>query len=341
MADLTMYNMGHGDCFLINDENKEGLLIDCGGSRYSSSIVSTFVSPDLLRIDNKSLMITHFHRDHVNRIKNLDKNIKFKHVYVPNAISSTDIHRAFAIIKYAKPRSATYIMAYNYLTLIPTIENYLYDGSFIHYVSRFSIITFSFAKFTVLWPIKINDGDVTTLPFTALEIELIEKYLSVFSEMKQDEYGSVLEFKTNLNIDRNIRKIIKEFKDQDKDIQSDGMIKIEMISQKLGNQLSLVIKDDEKSLFLGDITHSIYDAEIASYVRPFVGFLKTSHHGSKSHYTSNFPNADTAFITEISSSKTIDYANYNFSRYKNLIVCDPDLGLPGIQYLGNFIKLSY
>lgn len=342
MVNLTMYNMGHGDCFLIADQT-EGVLIDCGGSAYSSAIVKTYVSPDLLSIQNKRLVITHFHNDHINKIKLLNKNIKFKDVYVPNALNTKDIHRAFAIIKYGKPRSKAYAMAYNYLMLIPMIEDYLDKSSTIHYVSRFYKMDFNFSLFEVLWPDKnLFFKEDLNFKFTKKEKEIISEYESIFLEYIQDEYSSITVTLERYKKNRDIKSIMDDFKQQPKDVEKDYTFNIKEISKKLGNQLSLVIIDSNKSLFTGDITKKIFNEEVASHVVARITILKTPHHGSKSYFTYLLPNADIAFVTEISSKGTIDYANYCLSgNYSRIIMCDPDLRNPNIVYLSSFIKIPY
>ncbi len=201
MSSLIIYEMGHGDCFLLKDEFNEGLLIDCGGSRRATSIVRKKVSNDLLGIENKSLLITHFHRDHVNKINDINKGVKFHNVYIPNGINYVDIHIAFAILKTLSKNTNAYAMAYNFLTFIPKIEDYITNDTIINFVSRFSILNFSFCSFKVLWPENFTNYKNEKIDFliekifTDKEMIVIKKYLRIFSEM--DEKESISSFKSS------------------------------------------------------------------------------------------------------------------------------------------------
>ena len=64
------YNIGRRDCILVANK-KENLLIDCGVTQHSTVIKD--IDKDLSKKSN-SLLITHFHDDHINGLNYIKSN---------------------------------------------------------------------------------------------------------------------------------------------------------------------------------------------------------------------------------------------------------------------------
>lgn len=351
MGELKIYNMGHGDSMLLKSiDNKCGLLIDCGGSDGHQHIIRNYLTQDLSVLEKKSIMITHFHRDHINRINEIGRNIIFDDVYLPNIINFKDVIVSFYILKNYTRKSKFFQMAYNYLNIIPTLKNYLTNNSLIKYVSKGAKLSFKFGTFDVLWPNKnkgYKNNDINKLfikEFTDNERKLIKNYYKLF-KYKEEEQENVIVLDIN-NYELLSSKITNSLtifiEGKSNDYSNRNFKELKKLIFDLGNNISLVMKDGEKSLFTGDITKNIYNDEIAANVSKNIKILKTPHHGSITHYTPELPKAKYAIITEFSNEKNVDYYHYYIMRnYDNLIICEPDLRHPNTSYINNFITIQY
>ncbi len=92
---IRMYNVGYGDCFCLRDRRKS-LLVDFGTSnsriegRPRKETFDRIVS-DLTTIQRKSLLLTHFHLDHLSGLLYMMKNYRsaceFAALYLPDVFS--------------------------------------------------------------------------------------------------------------------------------------------------------------------------------------------------------------------------------------------------------------
>lgn len=91
---ISMYPVGFGDCYLI-EENESALLVDFGNIDYrpQSKTANPFVATTnalqkaVQSKEERSLLITHFHQDHYNLITSLYPNI-FNAIYLRNIFSN-------------------------------------------------------------------------------------------------------------------------------------------------------------------------------------------------------------------------------------------------------------
>jgi ribonuclease BN (tRNA processing enzyme) len=81
-----MYNVGFGDCFLLHGE-RENLLVDFGSDTPNLlSEVATSITEEC-REKELSILITHFHNDHINGFLDQDLNNNvIKKIYLPDIL---------------------------------------------------------------------------------------------------------------------------------------------------------------------------------------------------------------------------------------------------------------
>ena len=83
-----MFQMGFGESILLH-KGDTCLLVDCGSESSCREEYFDNVFRELKKYEKRSLMISHFHADHMNGIKPLSDHFSkgFEKVYVPNIFS--------------------------------------------------------------------------------------------------------------------------------------------------------------------------------------------------------------------------------------------------------------
>lgn len=353
---LTMYNMSHGDSYLLHN-NEMGLLIDCGNNFNSHINIKTIVpliESDLLTKKCLSAVFTHMHSDHINRIKNLNKKIIFQEIFISNLFSPSDITILFYILKAYSKKSLTYQKAYNYLLLIPNISSHLKVNSTINFVSLGNTISVhTLCSMEVLWPARSDHTIEFTsgFHFTKTESELINQYIQILKNTTNyDNENKILSFKSDSSIIeiRELNTVVINFvSNLNNDIESSDNEKKEL--KRFANKTSLVIHECFKSLFLADITKSIYLSYIKSKTSGYYKFLKTPHHGtSNAHYfTSSLPRSRYALINEDRAmsrySHMINYLGYKTISDELVLFDITRTGIPtkGIKLIYYKVDFAY
>lgn len=79
---ITMLDVGQGDCFLLESDDKV-MLIDCGEAEYAEEILAYLKKEGITRIDE--FYGTHYHDDHLGAMYDIitDKDIEFGTIYLP------------------------------------------------------------------------------------------------------------------------------------------------------------------------------------------------------------------------------------------------------------------
>lgn len=98
---VKMFQMGFGESILLYADNS-CLLVDCGSESSKREDYFRLVKEELAKREKKSLLITHFHTDHINGISKLGigKNIGLDRVYLPCIFSKNDKTLDLVIIEY-------------------------------------------------------------------------------------------------------------------------------------------------------------------------------------------------------------------------------------------------
>ena len=88
---MTVFDVGQGQCVLIQSEGKN-YLIDCGGDSDASAAdlaAETLLSQGIARLDG--LIVTHYDRDHAGGVANLLSRVPADAVFLPNTIDKDEM----------------------------------------------------------------------------------------------------------------------------------------------------------------------------------------------------------------------------------------------------------
>ena len=87
--EVTMFQMGFGESILLHDD-ESCLLVDCGSESPHKEDCFANVVRELEKYQNRSLLISHFHTDHINGIKYLCEKYShgFNMIYVPDIFTA-------------------------------------------------------------------------------------------------------------------------------------------------------------------------------------------------------------------------------------------------------------
>ena len=149
--EITMFQMGFGESILLRKEN-DCLLVDCGSESSCREAYFDNVVRELKKHKQCSLMISHFHADHMNGIETLNKYFLegFEKVYVPNIFSSGDKALDLLITQYLLERikNKRYKMYHIWDALLALVKAKL----FIEPIKRHDQISIDNINFQVLLP---------------------------------------------------------------------------------------------------------------------------------------------------------------------------------------------
>ena len=314
--DITFYNVGFGDSFLIR-ENKNGLLVDCGSKNIGSrkTIMVSKISNDLKSLKN-DLLLTHYHLDHYSLLKDICSNgVYFEKVYVRNldakTLHFTLLNVLTELVKYVKA-SGDYNSLFGWLN--PNVNvilnhcNYVVgvNSDFNHTIWLGSTVA------NVLWPSSTASNDLDTIAEIDNIIEEVESLLKGAND-------SVVAFLNKCFL--SYKKLFRVLRDRE------GMVSIEEIRALLGkdtyeevpsteqvkafvdnldipdnlskrirdmeNHLSIVFEIESKLLMCGDADDSAMKCAIAKYKfdndlkdkdEPIFDILKVPHHGTEDYF---------------------------------------------------------
>ncbi len=130
--EITTFDVGNADCFLIKTPKNEYIMIDTGRNGYKGGksqaeivVLKYFKDRGIKNID--SIVVTHFDNDHCGGVVDLIKGVKVKRIYVNNL--NHDSIAAREIYKTAKEYNTEVILSGNnkeiYSDLDLSLVNYL------------------------------------------------------------------------------------------------------------------------------------------------------------------------------------------------------------------------
>lgn len=303
---IRMYNVGYGDCFCLRDKRKN-LLVDFGSSnnrigKQTRSDVFDVIISDLTTIEDKNLLLTHFHLDHLSGLLYLLKKkncgVEFGCIYLPDVFSRPEMSRTLALLLLADLIRDSYLPS-RQVSLFTLVEVLLKNPANIELLSRGSVFQ---EKYQALWP----DMDVIARETD----EVFQKIEAVY----QEELELVVEFSEKLRRiiwamtsegraqrEKNTRPPVSELERDFKELRSTEEFQrllSHMQMKKLGlrqfkSKISIVFqnhKDGEiNRLFTGDVPTEYmrmiaenYDEKISLYEHYWC--IKVPHHGTDGYY---------------------------------------------------------
>lgn len=300
---IRMYNMGYGDCFCLRDK-KNNLLVDFGtsnvrvGGRSRRDLFDVVLS-DLMSIENKNLLLTHFHLDHLSGLLYLLKrrtgSFDFGKIYLPDVFSRPEMSRTLALLLLSDLRKDSFLPS-RQVSLYALVEALGGKAKHAHVelLSRGKIFE---KKYVALWPDTDEIGALTERLLAPLEAEhgeVLESLIAFAEKLRQIIYSMTegqeeihyalttleLEFRS-LRATEAFHRLIEAAEQGDSE------------QWNLKNAISVVFQNREDGesnlLFTGDISSTYmsriaqnYDGTLPLYETYWC--IKVPHHGTPSHY---------------------------------------------------------
>lgn len=333
--EVKLYDIGRADCILLGGKNKVNFMIDCGVQKYSSKLKE--INNDLLKGKKNSLLITHFHSDHIRGLNYIHKNV-FKDVYLSRfglclfkeeGLKTIEI---FLKLFYYTP-SNTYLNQFlrNILTILNMLSRVLVKKgniTFINSGSRFKTLP----TFEVIHP-DINCNMFLKDEFLTKAKEHIKFVEKTYKELLEaSDYNAILneeisKYKEATKLifeNQNTDSIaINDYLDELKNMEN-AISKISEIGgqleefaeyeelydgfKKYMNYYSVVIHNS-KALFCGDATKEVINDLFAmGLFKSNYRIIKTPHHGSSTSFTLSIPRP-LIYLSCSDSSKDIKKSN--------------------------------
>lgn len=306
---ITFYNMGFGDSFLIKDGSNR-LLVDCGSSNVDNSIwasnkVDIFAK---MFFSKNNLLITHYHMDHLNKLKELsDMGLRFDNIYVRNinnCIFEFDITNFFfELVNYSYTTGD-----YNSLIfwLNPSLLfKLLKAGGKVTGVNNKvnNLFRIGRSRAEVLWPeptIKIPKIDIENVlaayPTCLKHLKTLIRLYNSLANIGADNTLAALDNLINEGISFNDEveeAIIKEVIE----IAEDPKYKqIRNSLSDLENKLSIVFSIDDAVLMCGDATRRSLTKALASKKGVKYSIIKVPHHGTSKYTNKRIHKSASTFL---------------------------------------------
>ncbi len=307
--EIVVYNSRFGDCFMLKDTSDgSSLLVDFGVHMNSfvkplkdKESLLTKIADDIRKNyqDNTvSLLLTHFHEDHVNGIVNIYKNKRkeferyFKNFYIADiwgdkyAVAAELLEEAVLTSRLKQssmPRGDVMVSLFDLLELMTETENP------VHFLSRGNV--FEDGKYITLWPPKgnskqrfykvINDQD-SMGSFVSGIVDIAEKTCEcVNGRIKAGDRDKI-----------NLQNVRSEFENQIEDVPVNLEQRVNTTKlHELNHKYNIVFQNRESGsdniLFTGDAEKSQLRAIAKNTDIPLhehYKYIKIPHHGTQSHY---------------------------------------------------------
>ncbi|MBQ0001866.1 MAG: MBL fold metallo-hydrolase [Clostridiales bacterium] len=301
---IRMYNVGYGDCFCLRDK-KKNLLVDFGTSngriegRPRRDIFDMVLS-DLMSIENKNLLLTHFHLDHLSGLLYLMKHRRgsfdFGTIYLPDVFSSPEKSRTLALLLLSDLRKDSFLPSkqVSLYALVEALSSRI-GKTKIAFLSRGRSFE---GKYTALWPDHDEIGAMTERILVPLEKEhswilksvlaFAEKLRQMICSMAEDGTGEKPYAISALEQEFRDLRSMPEFRQLMDAVDAEDAEKWD-----IKNSISVVFQNSEDSewnlLFTGDISGEYMKKIAGNYdgtlpLHEHYWCIKVPHHGTGSHY---------------------------------------------------------
>ena len=311
--EIYMYNAWFGDCFLV-ENNGSNLLVDFG-IHSASTIPNGFTRDDIhskierniLTLSHPTLLISHFHDDHVSGLLYMMNKIKtsstlpiFQKVYIPDIWNITDSPIIIVVLLLEELlKHAILSQKRGAVTLFELMRFLCVNTGSVVPIKRGQNIEGK--RYIALWPDSQCVSDYANSYLKGLGIDVIPTHLIKLAEnlcafvieranmveineRSQNLLSQLQELEHNffeLIDDREIAEILTKIIDSEEDIYLNH----------LGNNISIVFHnvesmEGENLLFTGDLEEKFLKKIASNYDKKFemqlsYDFIKIPHHGTK------------------------------------------------------------
>ncbi|MGI6070573.1 MAG: MBL fold metallo-hydrolase [Blautia sp.] len=302
---IRMYNVGFGDCFCLRDKDSH-LLVDFGssnrliGKKTRNKVFDEIIS-DLTTIENKNLLLTHFHLDHLSGLLYMMKKNylhEFETVYLPDVFSGAEMDSALALLLLADLLKDSYLPSHQ-VSLFALVEALCRHPGKVSLLRRG--VEFE-GRYQTLWP----DTNEIGREIAAVIAVIPKRHMAAFSQLVQfagqlrklvyamTVEGGVLDHSRG---ETHIGGLEKDFIELRRSIGFAQLLgdfeerKIEL--RHLKNKISIVFQNagerERSLLFTGDVPPNYlkkiaenYDGRYPLYDRYWC--IKVPHHGTGGYY---------------------------------------------------------
>ena len=275
-GDITMFDVGHGDCLLIRNGHHEGLLIDCGAQNPSKYDHIPLCIESLVRRDNScGILISHYHEDHYRLYMGFNHpNQTFSQVYLPN-IPLYGPNQMIGRAMYAFMVVAM-ISLYPHFRIIPHLMK-TFNRPII-FKQKSEHINEGGVDYNVLWPDIDNDilGTKSMINKAKYVLHVLEPILKEYEIRFPEDTRDLIELIRGLDL------IISP---SDSERFHKILDSLESSFSQFADKLSLVIQTSRgsmfKGLFLGDAPRPVLNRIELLYLPRVFDMIKASHHGTR------------------------------------------------------------
>jgi hypothetical protein len=281
--EVTMFDVGHGDCLLIGDEANQHLLVDCGTSDpYSYFPVPRFIER-ILSFPNKcGLAISHYHWDHYSLFRWFKRpGILFSTIYLPDLpMKGTGAEAGIAIMEFLKASIFTNFSNYRILP-----EIFTRTRRPIVFCRKGLMINQANLHLKVFWP-DLNHSILRSKKI----IEKANKVRRVV-EPVMDRYhiSKPNRDRGDYSMGQFFRELTEEeiqYRELDEKMKEihNSLEQVERDFGDIANIFSVAFKSSYESksqfLFLGDLTRSVLNKISIPGTREY-DCIKAAHHGTE------------------------------------------------------------
>ena len=302
--------MGFGESILLY-EGDSCLLVDCGSeSKYKEGYFDNVVR-ELTKHPKKSLLLSHFHKDHINGIKHLynHSQIGFEVVYLPNIFENGNVALELLVLQYLEECGSKKSDSYQ-------IWQLLYDlikkHNQIKLIERGDDFDCANIRFKALWPIKDDKTASDTwrnikastnytffstdqITFIANKIRNAIYFMIGYEDVTEKYKRAEEELSESLESFRSLRTSYRELlMTKDKESQKTKKQIKPLFKEIKENEHSIVFHTAEEGelqiLMTGDITSKNMGLIANNLIAPFIPLkkhyhiFKAPHHGTSTHY---------------------------------------------------------
>ena len=302
--EIELYNTYFGDCYIIKD-GQSNLIVDFGihncsnvdYSKYTNrfKLIET-IADDIKKNNSRSVLITHFHTDHISGLIHMYRSAKmhyknfFNKIYIPNvwenpfALVTSLLEEMVLEFQLKKTRLPGTLDSF-----FDLVEFLCINVGNVELLSRG--VSFENERYLTLWPPKhISESEYkNSLANLNIPNQLIKDLYSL-SEAICDYMQRIINGKNNANFDF---EVINSFRDTYKGIKTKyNMLNVDVKQlNKLGHHVNVVFHNkvcgNENVLCTGDAeTFQMKKIACATdyQLHHEYKFIKVPHHGTPNHY---------------------------------------------------------
>ena len=276
--DVTMFDVGHGDCVLIRNSDHIALLVDCGAQLPKCHLD---VVPQIEMLSTFSnacgFVISHYHEDHFSLYRKFTSPQKlFSKVYIPSLpVTAPGRQAGFALMEYFM---LACVAQFRHYRIIPEI--FTTFGRQIVPIMKGDRIIEAGLEFEVIWPDLTSS--ILGRPSLRKKARRIRAQLRPYLEKYQVPLSE--DYSMEKFLDDCARITERPYTSKDVEALHIALGSVENEFRDVADDFSLGIVTKERTknhfLFLGDLSNCVLNN---LSVPTGVGFdcVKSSHHGTR------------------------------------------------------------